>query len=405
MKAIVLGGGSDQCSLIMELKQRGFTTILVDYYEQPPAKALVDKHYRVSTLDQEAVCRIAEDEQADRVVTACIDQALLTVAYVSEKLGLYWPFSYEEALRATNKAFMKQVFKDFDIPTANFITASDEDAALKHNLSYPVVVKPADSNGSFGVRRVNAVTQLQPAIADALRISRSRKAIIEEYVDGTELSVDAFVYDRRVHLLLVTETKKMPSTEGGFPICQSRYPADLSEAVLLKIERAVNRIVTAFDLDNTPLLVQVVVRDAEVFVLEFGARIAGGSKHHLIKHITGFDVMNAFVETLFQGAVDVKTHPYAKHVTTNYIYTNPGVFCAVTGIDALFQDAIVVRFDRYKTPGMKIVSSSASRDRIGAFIVEADDRTMLQKKLDYADRNMKVLNEAGNDIMLHGLFA
>jgi len=300
---------------------------------------------------------------------------------------------------------MKQVFKDFDIPTANFITASDEDAALKHNLSYPVVVKPADSNGSFGVRRVNAVTQLQPAIADALRISRSRKAIIEEYVDGTELSVDAFVYDRRVHLLLVTETKKMPSTEGGFPICQSRYPADLSEAVLLKIERAVNRIVTAFDLDNTPLLVQVVVRDAEVFVLEFGARIAGGSKHHLIKHITGFDVMNAFVETLFQGAVDVKTHPYAKHVTTNYIYTNPGVFCAVTGIDALFQDAIVVRFDRYKTPGMKIVSSSASRDRIGAFIVEADDRTMLQKKLDYADRNMKVLNEAGNDIMLHGLFA
>ncbi len=306
MKAIVLGGGSDQRSLIEELKRRQVSPVLVDYYPNPPAKDLVETHYVVSTLDQEAVLGIAKSEKVDLVVTACIDQALLTVAYVSEKLGLPWSFSYEKALRVTNKTFMKQIFAASGIPTARFETANTEDDALSHHLPYPVVVKPADSNGSFGVRRVDSSAQLKPAITEALRISRSRKVVIEEFVAGTEVSIDAFVCDRKGHLLLLTETRKSKSAEGGFPISQSQYPVHLSSDVLLKIERAVNGIVAAFELDNTPLLVQAIIQGSEVFVLEFGARIAGGSKHHLIKHVTGFDVMRAFVDTLFQGSIQVK---------------------------------------------------------------------------------------------------
>ncbi|OQA17231.1 MAG: Phosphoribosylglycinamide formyltransferase 2 [Chloroflexi bacterium ADurb.Bin360] len=112
MKVFVLGGGSDQRALIEDFKRRDATVILIDYYQNPPAKELVDKHYAVSTLDMEAVLSLARAERPDMVVTACIDQALLTVAYVSEKLDLYWPFSYEQALRATDKTFMKQVFQD-----------------------------------------------------------------------------------------------------------------------------------------------------------------------------------------------------------------------------------------------------------------------------------------------------
>lgn len=77
MKVIVLAGGFDQISLINELKSRRAYVILIDYLENPPAKTVADKHYKESTLDIEAVTKIAKFEKVDLITTACTDQALL----------------------------------------------------------------------------------------------------------------------------------------------------------------------------------------------------------------------------------------------------------------------------------------------------------------------------------------
>ena len=89
MKILVLAGGSDQAALIDELHRQGQNeVILVDYFENPPAKPHCDRHIVASTLDVDAVRRIAVEEKVDLITTACTDQALLTVARLSEELGL-----------------------------------------------------------------------------------------------------------------------------------------------------------------------------------------------------------------------------------------------------------------------------------------------------------------------------
>ena len=107
MKIVVLAGGADQIALINELKKRGHYVILVDYFECPPAKPYADEHVVASTLDVERVREIAVEKKADLVCTACTDQALLTVANVSEQLGLPCYISYKTALDVTNKSYMK----------------------------------------------------------------------------------------------------------------------------------------------------------------------------------------------------------------------------------------------------------------------------------------------------------
>ena len=98
MKVLVLAGGYDQIGLIEELKSRGHYVLLADYFENPPAKKTADKHYQISTLDEDAVKEVALKEQVDLITTACTDQALLTVAKVSEELGLPTYISYEKAI-------------------------------------------------------------------------------------------------------------------------------------------------------------------------------------------------------------------------------------------------------------------------------------------------------------------
>ena len=112
MKALVLAGGFPQIALIEELKRRGIFTLLADYYENPVAKPFADKFYRASTLDVDAIRGIAVSEKVDFIITACTDQALLTVARVSEELGLPCYIDYKTALNVTNKQYMKKVFQD-----------------------------------------------------------------------------------------------------------------------------------------------------------------------------------------------------------------------------------------------------------------------------------------------------
>lgn len=103
MKILVLAGGFDQIALINELKNRNHDVILADYFPNPPAKKYAHKHYQVSTLDEDAIFNLAKKENVDLLTTACTDQALLTVAKVSEKLNLPCYISYETALNVTNK--------------------------------------------------------------------------------------------------------------------------------------------------------------------------------------------------------------------------------------------------------------------------------------------------------------
>ena len=56
-RAIVLGGTDDHIKLIELLKSKDYFVILVDYYENPPAKNAADKHIQESTLDKEAVVK------------------------------------------------------------------------------------------------------------------------------------------------------------------------------------------------------------------------------------------------------------------------------------------------------------------------------------------------------------
>ena len=61
MKILVLAGGFDQIALIQELQSRGHDVILADYLNNPPAKSFVSQHFQISTLDENAVLKILND--------------------------------------------------------------------------------------------------------------------------------------------------------------------------------------------------------------------------------------------------------------------------------------------------------------------------------------------------------
>ena len=298
MKIIFLAGGYDQITFIEHLQQAGHYVILVDYTLNPLAKSVADEFYQISTLDLDSVLNLVKVKNIDLITTACTDQALLTAAYVSEILNLPFYLSYEQARNVTDKVYMKQIFIKNGIPTAKSIMLNAIEELRKPNgLQFPVVVKPCDCNSSKGILKIENKHTLHEAVEQAFKLSRSHKIIIEEYVTGRELSVDIWLSDTKPILIGISQTNK-GKRKNTFTIVQSEYPVSLTKETMSRILEAAKNIAKAFKLKNMPLLIQLVENEGDIKILEFSARMGGGTKYRLINYISAIDVVMLYTKLI-----------------------------------------------------------------------------------------------------------
>lgn len=404
MKALVLAGGFPQIALIKELKSRGITTVLADYNKEPVAKKYADIFYQESTQDADMMEKIARDEKVDFLLTVCSEQAIKTVALVSERLGLPCYISHETARSVTNKDYMKTVFERAGIPNAKNVVLRRGETADLTGFEYPLIVKPADCSGSSGVRKVLSADELEPVVEEARQMSKSGTVIIEEFVVGTEFSIDAFVIDGKAHVLCITNSEKI-ADEDRFVIYRGNYPAiEDEQSVRPEVEKIVQQIATEFGLVNSPLLVQMIYSKGRLYVLEFSARTGGSAKYLLAKRACGFDLVKAVVDITLGIKPDVTgIKGENKYVSNEYLYCRPGVFDRLDGFDELLEQGVISDYFQFKWSGVSTGEITSSGDRIAGFTIQADTRDEMRAKHIAALERIRILDAEGNDLLRRDL--
>lgn len=403
MKALVLAGGFPQIALINNLKHRGIEVVLADYNEEPVAKKYADKFSQTSTLDVEAIKALATKEAVDFLITVCTDQALLTVAKVSEDLGLPCYIDYQTALNVTNKQYMKKKFADNNIMTAQFVVLRELDEKAIEKMNYPLIVKPVDCNSSKGVKRCNNYAELKKYFTDAVKFSRTNTAIIEEFINGKEVSVDVYVQNGKAHVLCVSNSDKI-AEKDKFVIFRTIYPAAISQDVYQQIEMIAQQIADAFEIHNSPMLIQFLIDGQKAYVIEFSARTGGGVKYLLIERTSGFDVIDAVVElTLGNSPYIGQVISKYKYIVNDFVYCEPGVFDHLEGFDELQADGILDDYYLFKWRGAVFGDIRASGDRIAGYTVMSNLQSELIKKHNLVSKRIKAISKEGKDIIRHDL--
>jgi biotin carboxylase len=195
-RIIILGAGVMQGPAIRIARELGLFAVAVDGNPAAPCASMADQFAHIDLKDKEGIEAFARSLQNDGglagIMTAGTDFSA-TVAWVAERLGLPG-IPYEAALNASDKARMRACFDKAGLPSPPFTAITRDDTLDNIALSFPSVVKPVDNMGGRGCRRVGTTEELREAAADALRFSRSGRAIVEAFMDGPEFSVDAIVY-------------------------------------------------------------------------------------------------------------------------------------------------------------------------------------------------------------------
>lgn len=295
MKKIVIIGANDfQKPLIQKAKTMGYEPHVFAWREGATGAEDADFFYEISITEKDQILNICRKIQPDAVATIGSDLANITVQYLAEKLGL--PGNSRECIKnSTNKASMRLAFQKAGIPVPFFKTV--EEGEKYSPQSYPVIVKPTDRSGSRAITKVYKEDDLAEAVMNAAAQSFEKKAIIEEYIEGAEYSVETISYEGRHTCLAVT--KKYTTGSPHYIEVAHIQPAPLTEKMENRIKEIVFKALDALRIVCGAAHSELrISKKGEIRIIEIGSRMGGdciGSD--LVPLSTGQDFVGMVVDT------------------------------------------------------------------------------------------------------------
>lgn len=288
---MVLGAGVGQVPLITLAKDAGWYVIAVSPKGDYPGFALADECLYADISDKDAILQMAKETQLAAIATDQTDISVPTVLYVAEQLGL----PHIECTDVDNfryKSRMRTICREAGLPTiASCVTNSLVEAtSFFLSLPHPVaIIKPVDSQGSRGVAKVDSVTALETAFAHAMDYSKRKEIIIEQFIDGQEIEVDAVVRDGEIKAVLIGDVFNFRSA-NTFSAYERIYPTNLSDDTQNYIRSINSRTLAALGIRTGWTHGEYIVsRDGEVYLIEVGIR--GGGNYigsDIVKNMLGY---------------------------------------------------------------------------------------------------------------------
>lgn len=267
---LIFGVGPLQSSIVGRAKKKGLYTVGIDPAAEATSKDEVDVFEVVGGQDFEGTCAVVEKYGIDAIVTAATDKPLVMMARVAARYG--FPFySVETAQWSTDKFQMKARFMEGGVPCAKgrLVHSADEVS----DFEYPVIVKPRDNSGSRGVKLCRNEEELKASMAEALEYSHLDTVLVEEFIEGSEYSIEGLHYDGKSEVIQFTEkrTTKFPyNVELGHV-----QPANISDENKEKIREIVRKIGIALRFVNCPSHTELKINNRGIFVIETSPRLGG----------------------------------------------------------------------------------------------------------------------------------
>jgi biotin carboxylase len=405
-RLMVLGAGRHQKGLIRRAEERGLRVVASDYYADAPGKAFASYPELVDALAIEDNIRIARKHGVCGVITSGTDLPLVTMAEVAAALGLPCYLTPEAARTATNKSRMAHAFAEHGVARAPWRVARSLTQAvdIARELGFPLVIKPTDSQGQRGTSKVPSADALGAAVTQALRASRAGSVMVERFVEGWEITANAWVKGDEVRIQMIND-RVTYNPAPAIGICfQHVYPSVRAVGFEPRIRTILQRIARCYGVRDAPLYVQMLVHGDALFVIEAGCRVGGGHEASLSPVAIGVDVLDRLIDLAVDGrsAAIEDAHDAGGsrgHALVNFLLARPGTVAGATGFEALLGRAEIVEGEFYVQSGHECRPIVDGQGRVGYFITRAASRARLLERAAAAYGALSLSDARGKNLL------
>lgn len=291
----IIGASYLQLPLILKAKEMGYTTHVFAWAANDVGEKEADYFYPISIIEKEQILEKCKEIGICGICSIASDIAVVTVNYVAENLGLVGN-SVASTGKCTNKHLMREAFEENNDPSPKSILVDEKVDLNCLNLTYPVIVKPTDRSGSRGIYKLNTFEGLQEAVKHAMNEGFEKKALIEEYAEGTEYSVEHISYEGKHYFLALT----LKYTTGAPNFIETGHlqPAPVDNETLKNVKNVISHALDTLEIKYGASHAEIkIADDGTIRIIEIGARMGGdciGSD--LVYYSTGIDFVKAVID-------------------------------------------------------------------------------------------------------------
>lgn len=323
-KAIVLGVGNAQVDLLRYLRSNDWHVIGCSYRHEGRGLTDIDEFELLNVTDMDGIEKLARTKGSDIVYSIGSDLAMPTVAKVSVMLGLPSLVSPETAAMLQNKLDLRAFLTDHHISPIKFKEIRSQ-VDLDDWTYYPAIIKPVDNQGQRGVFLANDAEQARAGIDHSLQHSRSKTLIIEEFLNGSEVSANTFISNGQTVFNEISDRLVVDGYAGGLPRGHI-YPSQAcSPDMLAKTKALVEKCNCELGIQNGPVYYQIILTAEGPRIVEVTPRLDGCHMWRLIKMVSGVDLLDACVKQLTGDALpDFRVDPDLPSRYLGFYYCPPG---------------------------------------------------------------------------------
>lgn len=396
-KVIVLPGSDSQVPLVKKLREQGVKVIVFNPYKNSPAFSYADEHVMVDILDKEACLSYARKIRPDAVLSDMCDIAMPTVAYISEALNLRSLGTHCAAL-FTDKWEMRKFCKEHNLPSPDCkMCYTIGDAKCFFNeLNVKCIIKPLDSNSSRGVFIIETIEDIDIHFEETMSFSKCKKAVlIEQYIDGTEFTVDGLMTPNGHVCLAISEKEhylynKNIAYKLYFSYSNSRFNYDLL--------RETND--SYVNLSNLPVgcftHAEYKFEKGMFYLIEIGARGGGNFiSSDIVPIMTGIDNYQYLIDTMLFGRNKCVTVSESLRERCAVLYffdvDKVGIVKSISNEELLKENPQILRYKFNFKIGEYIQKAENDSKRLGYYIAYEESGEKLDKLMESINSNVKIV--------------
>lgn len=393
---MIIGAGLLQVPAIQTAKEMGLTTVVTDFNSEAYGLKIADFPIVMSTRDIEGTVRVArafnDQVKIDGVMTVGTD-ASMTVAAVAGALGLPG-IQFENALAASNKLKMRQRFQSMGIPSPQFIPCWTLDEAKKafYKLTPPVVIKPTTNMGARGVCRVDLEEKIEAAFISAKQNSPSGEVLVEEYMEGDELSIDALVHNNKIMIAGIADRiiEREPYFVEIGHILPSNRPKDVIDDAVSVMKQGIRAL--GIDIGAAKGDIKITKQGAKI--VELAARLSGGfMSAYTYPYATGINLIkNAILIALGEEPENI-TPKFHKVSMESGIIPSPGIIQSISGIEEAHSIKGIKNIFLNVSEGDTIKEPTNNIEKAGHIIAVGESREEVIHQIKLAHNEIKIETE------------
>lgn len=394
-KLLVLGGKPiGSTDIVTVARKEGLHTVVADYLaaEESPAKQIADEQWDVSIADVDLVASMARDAKVDGVIAGVHEFCIRKGIQVCEALHLPSWCTLQQWDNCSNKKLFKALCCENGIDVARTYRLDQE------NIDYPVIVKPADSDGSRGFSICRNKQDLEAGVKNALQFSDDY--LIEEYMQCDACLIHYTAVNGEILFSGISDKYSRQLENGSMVMALQLFPSRDEQRYLETVNEKAIRMFENLGIQNGPIWIEA-FNDGKRFVFnEMALRLGGSMTNYPVRYYTGIDqlelIVDAAVNEPYKGAIS----QYCSHKDKYCIFpihVKPGKMTKVVGKEALEQRSFMQAIVPVHYVGDEIQHWGTAQQVCFYVHFTYRDREDFFKNLNTIKQELHVYDENGNE--------